>query len=179
LRRQSIDDRLEAAQLVARLKHAFRAVVHLEQVEIGEEFERDDLRAPRLVDQQIADDLEEIGSAMGDPLEILRRESANQGFRNEIVTVMAGWQDATKPRPQCPFMRQDMLLEPVKLRSGRLHGPSPKSVDPLQNYCRFSVIKRTRGRNDVQPRRAETSANKKSTGSLWMGWQKSETDPFW
>ena len=51
LRRQRVENGLKMAQLVARVQRFLGRIVGLEHIEFGDQFERDDLLAPGLVDQ--------------------------------------------------------------------------------------------------------------------------------
>ncbi len=143
LDRQRVDDFLEPAQFVARLQHPLgRPVVH-QQVDVGDLVERDDLGAARLVDDQVARDLEQIGAPGGELRIVDRRIGPRHHLGDEIVEIVATRQHAAQAAPQRGLMRQYRCLEPIQFRSDRHARPTSK-LESILSRTHFLFLRRPR-----------------------------------
>ena len=76
-----------------------------QQVGIGDLVEGDDLGAARLVDEEIARDLEEIGATRSELRIVCRRIGPRHHLGDEVVEIVATRQDAAQARAKRRLMR--------------------------------------------------------------------------
>ncbi len=94
LRGKRLDDRFDLAERFAGVELGFDAVFAAEQFEVGDGFETDHLVAAGGVDHEVAGDGEEIGSSRRHILPIFRGIGAGQDFRDHILKLVGGREDA-------------------------------------------------------------------------------------
>lgn len=122
LRGQGVEDRLKVAQFVARLQPGLRAVVHADQVEIGDHLERHDPAAAGRIDDEVAGDLVQIGAAGLDAFDVAGGIGPGHGLCHDIIDIGAIGQHPPQSRPQRAFVWQNGLFVPVESGSDRRVG---------------------------------------------------------
>lgn len=110
--RQAIDRLLDVPQFITGTQSRFGGTIDLQAFDIGDIVERDHGIAPRLIDQDVAGDAEQIMFAAGYPRPIIGGISACEALRNDIVKIGVRGEHAPQPRPQRALMRKDAGLEP-------------------------------------------------------------------
>lgn len=125
LRRQRIQYRLEMAKLIARLQRSLRRMIGLQHVQFRHKLQRDDFFPARLINQEVAGDLKQIGFAVGRGVDIAMGIGARHAFGDQVVNIAGTRHHAPQSSPKRAFMRKNCRLEPIKPDPDRFQPRSP------------------------------------------------------
>jgi len=139
LRGKRFDDGLYLTQRVAGMELAFKAGVRLQHFEIRNCLEANDLVSPRVVDDEITRNGEEIGAPGCHGFPILRSIGPREDFRDRIFQFLRRRKDASQSPPQGCFVGKQRCFKPIQFRSNPIHS-SPLCVfvwliRPLRVFC--------------------------------------------
>ena len=112
LRGQRLDDCLDLAQRFAGMELGLDIILAAQQFQVGDRLEAHHLVAARGIDDEVAGNREQIGSAGGHIFPIIRGIGAGHDLCDHVLQFMGGRQNPAKPAPQGGFLRQDNRLEP-------------------------------------------------------------------
>ncbi len=104
LRRKRFDDRFDLPQGFAGMKLSLDTVFGLQQVQVSDCFETDHLVAPGIVDDQIAGDREQIGTARRYIVPIFRGIGTDHDLGDHVVKFQEGWQNSPESSPKRSFL---------------------------------------------------------------------------
>ena len=121
LRRKRIKNGLKMAQFIAGVQRFFGRIICLKDVQVGHQFQRHDLLAPRFVNQQVARDLEQKGLAALGAMNVSIGIGPRHAFRHNIIDILTMGYHPAQSGSQSTFMGQNSLLEPVQPRPDRDH----------------------------------------------------------
>lgn len=138
LLRQLFDDRLQSPELVARDQLRLDIGPGLQELEIGDRLEGDDLAAPRIVDDEVAGDFEQIGAAGPDIRPVGRGIGAGENLGAKIVELMVGTRHLPQTRAKRPLMGQDDGSKPIELEAKLVQGALPMTdgASPISYFCK-------------------------------------------
>ena len=125
LRGQLFDDRLQSPELVAGEKLRLDIGTGLQEVEIGNRLEGDDLAAPRGINNEIAGDFEQEGTASPDIHPIGGGIAAGKDFGAKIVEFILGTRHLPQAGAKRPLMGQDDVSKPIELEAKLVQGALP------------------------------------------------------
>nr|WP_246606047.1 hypothetical protein [Sphingobium xanthum] len=104
---------------------------HCQLIELLDRLDRDDAGAPHMHENDGPGDLEEIGSRVADPLDVIQRRELGVGFLDDVVDVeVVRESPAAKLRAQAALMRQDMAAEPCRAFIREIEPPSHERAVP-------------------------------------------------
>lgn len=128
---------LKPAQFIARMQLGFRVCVRLQQFKVRNLLERDDFISPRLIDNQVSGNVEQVGPAMLDAHPVRCRPGPGQDFRDRVIKILARSQNPPQSGAKRSLVRKDDCLEPIQLGTS-LAQQHPLMVTAEAPPCLFS-----------------------------------------